>query len=155
MTQLTDEQKEQLRQLRERHRMAAFAYKGDKPPQAVTDIDFLLSLLDSNSRAVAIEPHGDLTLAEEVAWRRERDEQMLRQMAAQGRWIESLRSQLNDAATRMRDKCVEKVKELHDEYESLECAAEAIALSRTVREIESLTLDPLEPGKTDEPKSHH
>lgn len=44
----TDE-RERLKQIRERHRLAVFAYKGEKPPIAVGDIDFLLSLLDSEA----------------------------------------------------------------------------------------------------------
>lgn len=46
---MTTEQLERLKQIRQRHHMAAFAYKNQLPPQAVSDIDFLLSLLEQNA----------------------------------------------------------------------------------------------------------
>lgn len=36
-----------LDEIRARHRMAQFAYEGQSPPTAITDIDYLLSLLDA------------------------------------------------------------------------------------------------------------
>lgn len=46
-----------------------------------------------------------------------------------------------DAATRMRDCCVEQLKSLHDEYESQEYAPGAMVLSKAIQLLESLTLE--------------
>lgn len=90
-------------------RLAGIRNRFGTSPATWEDIGFLLSLLDS--QAAGVTPHGEMTPAEEVLWRREREGQMLKSMAAQGRWIESLQTQLNHAATAMRTACVEKVKD--------------------------------------------
>lgn len=120
---MTPEQKQLLEQIRERvirWRQEAFHYGIDK---AIDDIDFLLSVVEEQEAAIALAS-------------KQLDDALVR--AAEDQDYDS--EQRTKIAESMRSACVEKVAEIHDEYEALECAAEVIVLSRVARELESLTL---------------
>lgn len=80
------ERDERVEKIRERHRMAKFAYEGQSPPIAVADIDYLLSLLDSQAANLRL-----LRIAS--------------------------RAVIHETATATRDRCVEKVREMRNNWQ--------------------------------------
>lgn len=131
-TNLTsDEREQQLKQIRERQavmRKMSLAYQDALRP-LIDDMDYVLSLLDNQTQGVSTD------------------------MAV----LSGYESGLADAATRMRDKCVEKVKLLaeswarsvEDQWDerpdlSFDAAERLKAAGEIVGALESLTLDQVE-----------
>lgn len=160
MTQLTEEQRSRLKQIRERQEHNKSAASDHPIPKyletAYADIDSLLSLLDSQAEAAFVGPcvhcghnNYDAELGE-----------------CKQRWMEGRMSvvcgcpcakhnSLANAATRMRDLCVDQVRAMGAEWDTdsqdpradlknligVRSRAKADAAGAIVTALESLTLD--------------
>jgi len=67
-----------------------------RPTLTGTDREVLTTIIAKYlpAQQPKVEPHGDMTLEEEIAWRRERDVSILASMKAQGEWIERLKGEV-------------------------------------------------------------
>lgn len=147
MTQLSEEQQERVKQIRERQKWRAHASLqiGRTPDSTHTyaDTDFLLSLLDSDSQAA----EGDAISRSKVVARIERQIRLWNNdtvtMACADMLADIKQLPSIDPATAIRDKCVNKVREyLTDCRDEERGIIEAIAV-----ELSSLTLDQVKPEK--------
>lgn len=202
MTQLTEEQQQRVKQIRARRsRLSQIVYTGcvskadyQFAVNAPADMDFLLSLLDSDSQAAGErwltcakcgQKRAASTLASDSNFlcrfcfnteyvANEQDKEAVIRITEQlfsGLGMPSLKERAgnlflnaliatrSDTATRMRDKCVEKVKAMRDEWESKRNREKPLskirnrydagfcAANEIIAALESLTLDPQEPEK--------
>jgi len=82
-------------------------YCGNYKPEALAEFGVTMKAVPTGAAIPAgeLRPHGDMSFTEEVAWRREREKQMLASMAAQGRWIERLNAEVARLTELLTDAC--------------------------------------------------
>lgn len=69
---MNTEEQQRIQQIRAQHRMTAFAFEGQEPPQAHQDIDFLLSIVKSHEATGKVSEGDEALLA---SLRKERADQ--------------------------------------------------------------------------------
>lgn len=157
MNQLSEEQQEQVKQIRERiDGLKRMTLHGPVPlattMRIVTYADDLLSLLDSDSQAAAHDPFPPVTDTGRGRCRHNVPTCGECQIGEVLAHVKDKEQVASDAATAMRDKCVEKMKvRLHDpSLKFFDDGARAVVIDWTnylIREIQSLTLDQVKPEK--------
>lgn len=140
--ELSEEQQEHLKQIRELQIVRRARPKSEFEKGLYDNIYFLLALLDNNSQAA--EPIGRCVSCGH-------DNYDLELKECRQRWMEGRMSvvcgcpcakhnSLTGAATRMRDKCVEKAREIKAASEGWHYASLSVA-DTIIAALESLTLD--------------